>query len=406
MSTINNPNIKQCYLLNMPAIPTFGIYDTNKYLLMEPFHIIKSEKMMPDNLSPTLFQNIKLLFQKCKQIIPEFYHITLDANYIYSNSNERIIETNYTRINLVAHPYIFCNLKIPQPSKTHINCAIFKENDELETILETDEAEGIKINPECDITSKTLNREIQIDINQKDKKIILQPNNCSFLINLNSQIINFYAIVLGMHNNSMTKCFIGNYVIIPNALNCHLLKNNTQDLMNYKTKEEMFISLIKGQLLYNDSFMSILFYFLDKIIKKNINIKNIEDLKNVFIKAFTIIYEFDTSNVNQKEHEEDLNNIAKFYYEQIKKFIHFIYPGSNYVQNFSENVLFCSLKNNYIIEIIIKYIDFHLSRLNNIICSYFDYFNETINLEQIKAQASEIHKKKTGKFSKMFFASN
>ena len=403
MSVINKPNIKQFPLLNIPAIPTFGIYDTNKYLLMEPFHIIKSAKMMPDNLPPTLFQNIKLLFQRYKQIIPEFYHITLNANDIYINSNERIIESNYTRINLVAHPYIFCNLKIPQSSKTHINCAIFKEKDELETILETEENTGIKINPECDILSNALYREIQLDINQQNKKIILQPNNCSLLINLNSQIINFYLIVLGIHNNSVTKCFVGNYVIIPNALNSHLLKITTQNLMNYKTNEEMLLSLISGQLLYNDSFMSILFYFLDKIMKKIYNINNIEDLKKLFIKAFTIIYEFDTNNVSQKDHEEDLNNIGKFYYEQIKKFINFIYQGSNYVQNFSENVLFYSLKNNYIIEIIIKYIDFHLSRLNNIICSYFDYFNDNINIQLIRAQASKIHKEKNWKILQDFF---
>jgi len=46
-------NIKQCTLLNMPAIPTFGIYDKNEYLLMEPIHIIKSQRMMPDNLPPS-----------------------------------------------------------------------------------------------------------------------------------------------------------------------------------------------------------------------------------------------------------------------------------------------------------------------------------------------------------------
>ena len=42
MSQINNQNIKQCALLNMPAIPTFGIFDRTQYLLMEPIHIIKS----------------------------------------------------------------------------------------------------------------------------------------------------------------------------------------------------------------------------------------------------------------------------------------------------------------------------------------------------------------------------
>ena len=392
MSEINNQNIKQSSLLNMPAIPTFGIFDRNQYLLMEPIHIIKSQRMMPDNLPPILFQNIKILFQKYKQIIPEFYHVTLDANKLYTNSNERIIETNYTRINLVAHPYIFTNPNFSQTSKTHINCAIFKENDELETIIESGENDGLRINPECEITSQNLYREIKIEIDQ-NKNIYLEPNNCSFLINLNSQMISFYCVVLGIHNNRVTKCFIGNYVIMPNALNSHLLKITSQNLLNYQNNDEMFLSLIKGQLLYNDSFMGILFYFLNNIINNKSSIKSIDAIKNNFINAFKIIYEFDTNNVSQKEHEQDLYNIGIFYFEQIKKFINYIYTGSNYIDNFSEKFLLCSLKDNYIIEIIIKYIDFHLSRINNIIFSYFNFYDK-IDLQRIKEEANKIHKEK------------
>lgn len=395
MEEMNKQNILQCPLLKMPAIPTFGIFDTDNYLLMEPIHIIKSQNLMPDNLPPFIFQQIKALSQKYKQIIPEFYHVTLNANKLYINSNERIIESNYTRVNLVAHPYIFSNPKISQTSKTHINCAIFKENDELETIIETNEITGIKINPECQIISPTLNRDIILEINQKDKKIILNPNNCSFLINLNSQIINFYCIVLGMHNNYVIKCFIGNYVIIPNVLNSHILKMITENLICPKNNEDKFLSLIMGQLIYNDSLMGILFYFLDIIIKNYSNSKNINEIKQTFIIAFKMIYEFNTSNVSQKEHEQDLNNIGNYYYNHIIKFINYIYKGSDSIENFSEKMLLCSLKNKYIIEIIIKYIDFHLSRINNIICSYFDYYNEKINIQKIKEEASQNHKMKS-----------
>lgn len=395
MLPINNQNVQQSALLNMPSIPTFGIYDRNQYIIMEPIHIIKSQRMMPDNLPPSIFQNIKVLSQNYKQIIPEFYHVTLDANKLYVNSNERNIETNYARINLVAHPYIFINPNFTRTSKTHINCAIFKEKDDLETIIESDEVDGLKINPECEIISSTLNREIKIEIDPINKKIFLEPNNCSFLLNLNCQITSFYLIVLGTHNNRVTKCFIGNYVIMPNALNSHLLKLISQNLLNYDENEKMFLSLINGQLLYNDSLMGILFYFLDKIIKNNTNNnKSIDGIKNSFIKAFQIIYEFDTNNVSQKDHEQDLSNIGNFYFEEIKKFINFIYAGSCYVQNFSEKMILCSIKNNYIIEIIIKYIDFHLSRINNIICSYFDYYNDKIKLPKIKEEARKIHKEK------------
>ena len=135
MEETNNQNIPQCPLLKMPAIPTFGIYDESDYLLMNPIHIVKSQKMMPDNLPHFIFQQIKAISQKYKQIVPEFYHVTLDANKIYTNSNERIIESNYTRINLVSHLYIFCNPRISQISKTHINFEILKENDEFDRIM-------------------------------------------------------------------------------------------------------------------------------------------------------------------------------------------------------------------------------------------------------------------------------
>ncbi len=394
MEETNNQNIPQCPLLKMPAIPTFGIYDESDYLLMNPIHIVKSQKMMPDNLPHFIFQQIKAISQKYKQIVPEFYHVTLDANKIYTNSNERIIESNYTRINLVAHPYIFSNPRISQTSKTHINCAIYKENDELDTIMESNESTQVKINPECDIISPSLNRDIKIEIDQKEKKVYLEPNNCSFLINLNSQIINFYCIVLGTHNNLVTKCFIGNYVIIPNVLNSHILKTITENLLYQNNNETKLFSLIIGQLIYNDSLMSILYNYLDKIINNCSNIKTINNIKENFVKAFKIIFEFDNSSVTQKDHDQDLNNIGNFYYEHIKKYINYIYPGSSCINDFSEKIILCSLKNKYIIEIIIKYIDFHLSRINNIICSYFDYYNnEKINIQKMKEKASEIHKK-------------
>ena len=37
---------------------------------------------------------------------------------------------------------------------------------------------------------------------------------------------------------------------MPNALNSHLLKITSQNLFNYQNNDEMFLSLINGQLLY------------------------------------------------------------------------------------------------------------------------------------------------------------
>ena len=64
---------------------------------------------MPKNLPSYIIIQIKSFSEKYPKIIPEFFHITLNANEIYKQYNERIIETNLVRMNLVAHPYIFNN---------------------------------------------------------------------------------------------------------------------------------------------------------------------------------------------------------------------------------------------------------------------------------------------------------
>ena len=124
-------------LMKIPSIPTFGIYDSDSYILMEQMHIIQSENIMPKNLPLYLIEQIKILSKKHPKIIPEFFHITLNANEIYSNYNERNIGTDLVRINLVAHPYIFNNINFKKSSRTHINCTIFKSADELDVIQES-----------------------------------------------------------------------------------------------------------------------------------------------------------------------------------------------------------------------------------------------------------------------------
>ena len=184
-----NKNIPINNLMNLPAIPTFGIFDISPYLLMQPIHILKSQLIMPNNLPSNIISQIKILSQTHPKIIPEFYHITLNANEIYTNYNERMIETNLLRINLVAHPYIFNNPNFSQSAKTHMNCVIYKSNDELDAINESyEESTRIRINPDCDIISPELNREIILNINQQDNTKLLEPNNCAFLLNLNCRL--------------------------------------------------------------------------------------------------------------------------------------------------------------------------------------------------------------------------
>ena len=395
-SEIVSKNVPLNPLMNLPAIPTFGIFDTSSYLLMRQIHIIKSQNIMPNNLPPNIISQIKILSQTHPKIIPEFYHITLNANEIYANYNDRIIETNLVRINLVAHPYIFNNSKFSQSAKTHMNCAIYKSTDELDAINESyEESTCIKINPKCDIISPELNREIILNINQQEKKMLLEPNNCSFLLNLNCNIINFYCIVIGTHNNLPTKCFIGNYVIITNALKKSILFSFIQRLSNYNNLKQLILSMLLNQMLYNDSFMFIIYYILDKIVNKLKNkVWNIDEIKNIFINGFKVFFDFeyDKNNVSQKEHEIDLDNICNYYFDHIKKFINHLYIGSYCINNFSENMLVCNISSKYIFELLRKYIDFHLSLIHNTFYSYLGYFSQEIDIKQIKEEAKNIHK--------------
>ena len=397
MSENQNKNVPQNNLFNIPAIPTFGIYDFQDYLLMQQIHIQKSQKLMPDNLPSFIIDQLKKFSKDYPKIIPEFYHITLNAYDIYSKFNERIIESDYVRINLVAHPYIFNNSKITKNSKTHINCAIFTFNEEVDKIIESNnEPMALRINPPCEIMNQELNRDIILNIEQKDKKYNLEPNNCAFLINLNKQIINFYCIVIGTHYNSPTKCFIGNYVIISNGFNNLILNSLTQKMFSYNNNQELFFSLILAQRLYNDSLMFFIFYILNEIKNKSKASLNIEQIKDLVIKSFKVMFEFNynADQVSKKEHDEDLNNIGKHYFNHIKNYINYIYDGSSIINNFSEKIILCSLNNNYIIEILLKYIDFHLSLVDKIIYSYFNYFSDNIDYKKLNEDALKEHKTK------------
>ena len=149
-------------------------------------------------------------------------------------------------------------------------------------------------------------------------------------------------------------------------------------------------------MLYNDSFMFIIFYILNKIVNESKNkIWTIEEIKNLFYNGFKVFFEFeyDKNKTMQKEHEIDLNNICNYYFTHIKNFINYLYEGSNCIPEFSEKMLLCNIKNKYILELLRKYIDFHLSLIHNTFYSYLGYFSEEIDIKEIKEEVKNIHKK-------------
>ena len=373
----NSPEIstykEQCDLLNMISIPTFGIYSED-YAFLEQLLILKKNSI-PNTLPSSVKDQIDYLKKNYPDLKPEFFHITLSSSILFSISPEKLNPLSYTALNYISHPYIFYNCQLNKEHKSDIYCAAYIDELEIDTIKEEKGNTHLRLNPKCNIDDGQLKREVYMHLSG-DGYPSLSPNNCQLLINLNSQIINFYIITCGTYGGKIVKCFIGNYVIIPNSHNSILFNDINKSLLVQKNKEKLIEDLIVFRNKYNDMFIYILSYYLkDYIIKA----KSIEEVKKYSIKAFSII--FDIFDNFKEENKKIIENISNYYYNNIINFITDLYPyGKNISNNFGFEILENSLKNGYIVELILKYIKFNTSRINNIILNilYFICDNEDI----------------------------
>ena len=360
---------EQCDLLKMISIPSFGIYDKD-YAFLEQILILKKNSA-PNTLPNNVDKQIKYLKEKYQDLKPEFFHITLSSSTLFTITPENINPYSYTALNFISHPYIFYNCQLDREHKSNIYCAAYTDDYEIDTIKEAEGNTHLRVNPQCNIDDEQLKREVYIHLSD-DGYPSLSPNNCQLLINLNSQIINFYVITCGTYIGKIVKCFVGNYIIIPNFDNSILFNDIYQSLLIQKNKEKLVCDLILFRNIYNDIINYNLYYCLNNITK---NAKNIENIKKFIVEAFSIIFEL--KNQNKKE----LENISNYYFNNIITFINSLYPNSNNISNnFGIKILENSLKNNYIEEYILKYIQYQSSRLNNIILNmiYFILDNEEI----------------------------
>ena len=364
---------EQCDLLNMISIPTFGIYSED-YAFLEQLLILKKNSI-PNTLPLSVKEQIEYLNKKYPELKPEFFHITLSSSILFTISPEKLNPFSYTALNYISHPYIFYNCNLNKEHKSDIYCAAYIDELEIDTIKEEQGNTHLRLNPKCNIDDGQLKREVYMHLSG-DGYPSLSPNNCQLLINLNSQIINFYVITCGTYGGKIVKCFVGNYVIIPNSHNSILFNDINKSLLVQKNKKKLIVDLITFRNKYNDLFNFILSYYLKEYITKG---KNIEDIKNYFIKAFSIIFEiFDNS---KNENKKLLDNISNYYYNNITNFIKSLYlNGRNISINFGVEILENSLKNGYIEELILKYIKYSNDRMNNIILDmlYFISDNEDI----------------------------
>lgn len=390
----NNPEITpfsdQCDVLKMISIPTFGKY-SQEYSFLEQVLILKSESQ-PEYLPPKIKTKIDNLKTKYPKINPDYFQITLSTSTLLSPTKEEEINSSYTLLNLLSHPYIFYNCKLNQEHKSVVYCAAFTDEEELDTIKEPEDKDILRINPECELNDYQLKREVILHLSQ-DGYPSLSPNNCGLLVNLNAQIINFYVVVCGTYGDEIVKCFVGNFIIIPNANNSVLFGDLYNKMIKEKNKQNLGIELILFRNKFKENMDYIFNFGVDQIIS---NAKNLEDIKKCILKIFSLIYDFSIKGNEDDDseeilHKKELECMQEYYYNNVCNFICNLYKDSKFVdQNFGEKYLESCLKKKYLEELLMKYAQYSISRINHIILKYMSFIFDKENLlDDLEEEANE-----------------
>ena len=381
----------QCQILQMFSIPYFGTYDS-EYNFINPILCLEN-KTIPNHLPKHINQKITKTLNKYN--IPfNFFHITADASSIYNKSNQRIIGCNEVRLNLVPHSFIFQELKGKLTSDYQISVfpSLFLYKSDYDIIKETEEKDNLKINPKCELYEKELERTIILHRTREGIPAI-SPNNISVLFNLNCQLIHFYIVILGTNRGKISNGCFCEYIIMPNAFNCRLFMEMSLSFMNAINVENILENIYKSKMIYNDNFKNVIEYFLYEIIckyKENRNVAIIKDwFKEFFIKGFNNIFDFGDNGLDDEiSHQNDIDNMSEFYYNYLLTFIAKLFGDEELkVENYAIDIINCSLKDYYIVDIIEKFINFHISRINIIFNSYQHYLEYFKLFDSIKEKS-------------------
>ena len=377
----------KCELLKMITVPTFGKY-SDDYSFLEQILILKSPSKF-ENMPETMQKKLDNLKQKYPKVEPEYFHITL-GNVLIRPSNIDELKDSFEVLNLLAHPYIFYNCSLNKEHRSEIYCAAFTDENEIGTIKQREGADTLRLNPDCNLDDNQLKRDIILHMSH-DGYASLSPNNCAILINFNAQIINFYVIVCGTYGGQIVKCFVGNYVIIPNAQNSVMFGDLYDIIMKDKKKYNVAQELI----ILKNKFKEYMNYIYNFGLNEISKLDNIENVKFCILKAFSFIFDFSSSEDDEnskKVHEKELNNMEAFYYYNFLNYIGTLYEFSSKIDpNFNEKLVISSIKNKYIEELLIKYREYNLQRFNNIISNYgfclyankedFDDLQDKVNIK-------------------------
>lgn len=389
---------EQCDLLKMISIPSFGIY-SNDYAFLEQILILKKNSC-PNNLPQKAKNQINYLRNKYPEVKPEYFHITLSSEILFNISPQNINSFSYTALNFISHPYIFYNCQLNREHKSDIFCAAYTDEQEIDTIKQENGDSHLRVNPECNMDDWQLKREVYIHLSN-DNYPSLSPNNCHLLINLNSQFINFYVITCGTYHGKIVKIFVGNFVIIPNISNSILFNDIYKSMLLQKKKENLINDLIIFKNKYNDLVNYILNYYINEI---TLNAKNIEQIKKYITKSFSIIFEL--VDITEEEKKKELENISTYYYNNITNYINHLYPNSEKISPiFGEKALENSLKNNYIEELLLKYVKYNTNRVNCIISNMISFITDDEDaLLIIQNKSNEKYDKEISQNLKFFYS--
>ena len=380
---------EQCDLLKMLSIPTFGIY-SNDYAFLEQI-LVQKGNSLPNNSPKKLKEQINYLKNNYPDLDIQYFHLTLSASTLFSITPENINHLSYTPLNFISHPYIFYNCQLNREHKSDVYCAAYIDNNEIDTIKQENGDTHLRVNPECNIDDNQLKREVYIHLSG-DGYPSISPNNCHLLININAQIINFFVITLGTYGGKIVKCFVGNYLIIPNLSEIPIYKDIYLSLLKQNNKEDIIQSLIIFKNKFLDVFDFMIKICIDDII---INKYNYEIAKNKIIICFKNIFGLGMDDFKDNEEKKRIENISNYYFNNLNNFIGYLFEdGYRISPIFGEKILENSLKLGYFQEIILKYIEYFKSRINNIILGmiYFMIEDEEL-IFYIKNKADEIYTK-------------
>lgn len=373
----------ECKVINMRAIPYFGVYSPD-YTFMDPINIIHKSKIneelrstFPNKLNYCLNQYI----HNYKTPI-EYFHITYDASYMCHKYNNDIL-----RINAVLHPYIFQNVKDYNNHKTIAFISIYRKN-EFQILNDSMENDGLRIDPDCFICE---DNKKQIHLHSCDDQIAaISPNNCAFIIDTRETLSSFY-VVCGVHfGNKITKLMICEAVIVNNH-DILLFSNILESLFIYSNSDKSDTS--KLTLSNSLNTFKMIFKNISKYIS-NIYIDRLNDnqTQEIMNKIFMILF-MNTNNLYYN---------TNYYYNYLCNFLWRKFDCPN-ITNFGEKILLYDYQdeNNFIAHCLTNFIGNLSNTYIAIIDQYLFLLNQPINIDINNLQIyfkiySEEIKAKTG----------